>query len=46
MIDKSLGARKNDVNARTWQESWQCERFACSQQKDVNDKTPTIKKFL
>ena len=38
----SSGARKNDVNARAWQENWQCEHFACSQQKDVNDKTPTI----
>ena len=31
-----LGARKNDVNARARQENWQGERFACSQQKDVN----------
>ena len=23
-------------------ENWQYEDFACSQQKDVNDKTPTI----
>ena len=35
-----LGAQKNDMNVCTRQENWQCERFACSQQKDVNDKTP------
>ena len=27
-------------------ENWQCERFACSRQKGVNDKTPTIKKII
>ena len=27
---------------RAGQKNWQCEDFACSQQKDVNDKTPTI----
>ena len=43
---KPLGAQKNDVNVRTWQENWQCECFACSQQKDVTDKTLTIKKSL
>ena len=36
------GDRKNDMNARAQQENWQCERFACSQQKDLNNKTPTI----
>ena len=37
-IVKLLGAQKNDVNARTRLANWQCERFACSQQKDVNDR--------
>ena len=37
-------AQQNDVNARHGG-NWQCERFARSQQKDLNgkhDKTPTI----
>ena len=38
----SLCARQKDVNACAGQKNWQCEDFACSQQKDVNDKTPTI----
>ena len=38
----SSGARKIDMDARAWQENWQSERFACSQQKDMNDKAPTI----
>ena len=33
---------RNNMNVHAWQENWQCERFACSQQKDVNNKTPTI----
>ena len=33
-----------DVNACARGENLQCERFACSRQKDVNDKTPTILK--
>ena len=35
-------ARQKDVNACARQKNWQCEDFACSQQKDVTDKTPTI----
>ena len=35
----SLCARQKDVNACARQKNWQCEDFACSQQKDVNDKT-------
>ena len=38
----SSGAQKNDVNVRDRQENWQWESFAWSQQKDMNDKTPTI----
>ena len=31
-------AWQNDVNMCARQENWQCEHFACSRQKDVNDK--------
>ena len=33
---------QNDVNVCARQDNWQCERFACSRQKGMNDKTPMI----
>ena len=35
-------ARQEDLNVCSWQENWQCERFACSWQKDTTDKTPLL----
>ena len=37
MPDISLCAWQNDVNVCALQENRQCERFACSRQKGVND---------
>ena len=37
-----VGNSKLVILLCAWQENWQCERFACSRQKGMNDKTPTI----